>query len=113
MCSHTQLTGTGLSSINTLRRRSPSPGDGPFASFVVGVDVSQEMLCTARREQGRAARLELVQCDLGQGLPFRSRVFDASVSIGVVSQPLRQEARGGCTPPLFVFLFSCSPNKYS
>lgn len=52
----------------------------------VGVDISQAMLDVAkeRRKEDELEDLQIVQSDLGEGLPFRPGSFDAAISISAL-----------------------------
>lgn len=75
--------GSGLSSRAHL--------DGGFSSFVVGLDLSEGMLRTARKASNR--QCDWVLADISQPLPFRDGVFDGATSIGVLHY-LLQDAEG-------------------
>lgn len=76
--------GSGLSSQTFL-----SEG---FASFVVGIDLSNGMLQTARKESKRS-NCDWVLADMSKPLPFKNQVFDGAFSVGVLHY-LLQEAEG-------------------
>jgi SAM-dependent methyltransferase len=57
---------------------------------VIGVDLSIEMLRTARR-----AGAEVVQADISRPLPFRSAVFDSAISVSALQFLCEPDTRNG------------------
>lgn len=57
-----------------------------FGHRWVGVDISEAMINVAkeRREEGDLQDLQIVQSDLGDGLPFKPGSFDAAISISAL-----------------------------
>lgn len=74
--------GSGLSSRACL--------DSGFSSFVVGLDLSEGMLRTAKKENRQC---DWILTDISQPLPFRDGAFDGATSIGVLHY-LLQDAEG-------------------
>jgi hypothetical protein len=75
--------GSGLSCAALLKHN--------VADFVIGTDLSEEMLKTGRRES-RRSNIDYILTDMSQPFPLRENSFDGGVSIGALHFLFREAA---------------------